>query len=85
MRHILLSFIASLALAGCMSEDVLHYDGVTTAAGDAIAANTAMQMIDPWPAGVEQTRFTTPAVRPEPPAADAGGADASADIAGAAY
>lgn len=84
MRAALLAGLSCLALAGCMSEDVLHYDGVTTAAGDAIAANTAMQMIDPWPAGVEQTRFPTPAVRPEP-TAESGNADASADIAGAAY
>jgi hypothetical protein len=53
----------TLALAGCMSEDVLRYDGVTTGVGNAIAANTAMQMVDPWPAGVEDTHLRTPAVR----------------------
>ena len=69
-----------LALGGCMSEDLLRYDGVTTSAGDAIAANSAMQMVDPWPRGVEDVRLATPAERPvqaEPSSEDAGAADAS--------
>lgn len=66
MRKFLIAAFSCLALAGCMSEDVLYYDGVTTAAGDAIAANSAMQLVDPWPAGVEETRLRAPMVRPEP-------------------
>lgn len=53
-----------LALAGCVGTDVLRHDGVTTSAGDAVAANSVMQMADPWPRGVENTRLRTPAVRP---------------------
>lgn len=64
----ILAAIASLCLAGCATEDVLRYDGVTTSAGDSIAANTAMQMVDPWPYGVEDTRLRTPAVRSVEPA-----------------
>ena len=64
-----LFLLAALALSGCMSEDVLRYDGVTTSLGDAVAANTAMQMVDPWPRGVEDTRLRTPAVRPAAEAA----------------
>ena len=63
-----IALAGALSLASCMSEDVLHYDGVTTAAGDAIAANSVLQMVDPWPAGVEDTRLRTPAWRPAPPA-----------------
>jgi len=59
-------------LAGCMTEDALRYDGVTTLAGDAIAANSAMQMVDPWPRGVENTRLRVPAERLVPvPAGEA--------------
>jgi hypothetical protein len=64
MPKVLVPLLFCLAVAGCMSEDVLYYDGVTTAAGDAIAANTAMQLVDPWQAGVEETLFDTPVVRP---------------------
>ena len=64
-------FPGLLVLSGCMTEDVLRYDGVTTSAGNAIAANTAMQMVDPWPRGVENTHLLVPAERPEaPPSAD---------------
>lgn len=63
-----MSALVCLCLAGCATEDVLRYDGVTTSAGDAIAANTAMQMVDPWPYGVEDTRLRTPAVRSVEPA-----------------
>ncbi len=72
MRRMLIAAFSCLPLAACMTEDVLYYDGVTTAAGDAIAANTVMQMVDPWPAGVEETRLRTPLVRPEPRPATSG-------------
>lgn len=56
-------------LVGCTTEDVVRYDGVTLSAGDAIAANSAMQMVDPWPRGVENTRLRVPAARHAPQAA----------------
>lgn len=49
--------------AGCMSDAALRLDGVTSGAGDAIAANSAMQMVDPWPAGVQDTDLRVPADR----------------------
>lgn len=55
----------SLAVAGCMTEDTLRYNGVTQSAGNAIAANTVMQMVDPWPQGVQDTDLEVPAARPE--------------------
>ncbi|MDN5929229.1 MAG: hypothetical protein L0I29_19365, partial [Hyphomicrobiales bacterium] len=36
-------------------------EGVTGRAGNAMAANTVMQMVDPWPRGVENTNFRVPA------------------------
>lgn len=47
-KHIII--IAALAgwTAGC-ADNLHHRDAVTTHAGDAQAANIALQMIDPWP------------------------------------
>ncbi len=55
--------LALTAIGGCTSDDVLRYDGVTRGAGDAIAANTVMQMVDPWPAGVENPHLRVPVDR----------------------
>lgn len=60
-RQFSLVLAASPLLAGCVSDTALRYDGVSMAAGNAIAANTVMQMVDPWPAGVEQTDLRIPA------------------------
>ena len=74
------SFIAALialcgGLAGC-TETTQRLDGLTPAAGDAIAANTVMQMVDPWQYGVQDTDLEVPADRGDT-AAD-GGDDSSA-------
>ncbi|MCB1424944.1 MAG: hypothetical protein KDJ89_04090 [Notoacmeibacter sp.] len=65
---------AAVFLAGCTHEAYQRNEGVSSYAGNAIAANTAMQMVDPWPAGVEDTALETPAERgkgedgaPQPP------------------
>ncbi|WP_425356540.1 hypothetical protein [Zhengella mangrovi] len=50
-------------MAGCTHEAYQRNEGVTSFAGDAIAANTVMQMVDPWPRGVEETDLETPAER----------------------
>jgi hypothetical protein len=50
-------------LSGCMSDRLQRMDGVTPAAGDAIAANFVMQMVDPWQYGVQDTDLEVPADR----------------------
>lgn len=57
--------LLSLTTAGCLTEDTMRYNGVTQSAGNAIAANTVMQMVDPWPNGVQDTDLEVPAERPE--------------------
>lgn len=64
------SFKASLGvlvmcggLGGCAQDDYLRTDGLTVGAGDAIAANTAMQVVDPWQYGVQNTKLRVPADR----------------------
>lgn len=57
-----IALFAILALcAGCATEDTARMDGLTLGAGNAMAANTVMQMVDPWPAGVEDTNLIVPA------------------------
>lgn len=65
---------AALALSACTTSETLHHEGVTSYAGDAIAANTMLQMVDPWQHGVQHTDLETPAERPwrQEPAADSG-------------
>ena len=54
---------ALMALGGCTTSETLHHEGVTSYAGNAIAANTALQMVDPWQYGVQDTDLETPAER----------------------
>ena len=75
MNRILLVSIltAGALLSSCAKDDMLRTEGVTLGAGDAIARNTALQIIDPWPAGVEDTDLVIPN--------DRGGNDGSAPAA----
>jgi hypothetical protein len=50
--------------SGCTSDDYVRTEGVTPGVGNAQAANTAMQMVDPWKYGVQNTRLLVPAKRP---------------------
>jgi hypothetical protein len=54
--------VACGAFGGC-SETYQRVDGVTPGAGDAIASNTAMQMVDPWQYGAQDTDLNVPADR----------------------
>lgn len=70
--------LAALPLAGCIGDNVGRIDGVTSGAGNAIAANTVMQIVDPWQPGVEETDLKVPAERAVPVVA-AGSADDGKD------
>lgn len=64
MRRVAASAIALavlLPLGACTSDEYVRQEGVTSGVGDAIAADTALQMVDPWPRGVEQTNLRVPA------------------------
>jgi hypothetical protein len=52
---------AAILLSGCHTQEAFRHEGVTAGAGNAIAANTVMQMVDPWPFGVQDTDLATPA------------------------
>jgi hypothetical protein len=55
--------LVSLTGTGCMSDEFRRADGLTESAGNAIAANSVMQMVDPWQDGVQDTRLRVPAAR----------------------
>lgn len=52
-------------LSACTTDDYTRVRGLTPSAGNASAANTVMQMVDPWQPGVQDPRLIVPAVRPE--------------------
>jgi len=54
---------AVLLLAGCATEPPMRSETIDFGAGDAIAANTVLQMVDPWPLGARDTRLAVPANR----------------------
>lgn len=56
--------LAALA-SGCAKDDMLRTEGLTMGAGNALAANSAMQIIDPWPEGVENPDLVVPSDRGE--------------------
>ncbi len=74
LKLVLLAGLAALA-SGCMTESKRQADGLTDGAGDAIASNTVMQMVDPWQYGVQDTDLLVPANR----AAAASAADTAAN------
>ncbi len=64
--------VVALLASACTSDDVMRIDGVTPYAGDAIAANTVMQMVDPWQYGVQDTNLKVPHERPATASSSAG-------------
>ncbi|RUV40373.1 MAG: hypothetical protein EOQ55_25740 [Mesorhizobium sp.] len=56
-----IALLLASALSGCTSDDYVRTEGVSPAAGNAQASNTAMQMVDPWQYGVQNTRLLVPA------------------------
>ena len=73
-------FVVLIGLAGlgsaCMSDEYRRADGLTDGAGNSLASNSVMQMVDPWQNGAQNTRLLVPAVRAT---ADTSAADAAAD------
>jgi hypothetical protein len=63
-RSLRLSLLAAVAAASaCTSDDYRRGNGVTDGAGNAMYANTVLQMVDPWQRGVENTDLRVPAQR----------------------
>ena len=58
--------------SGCTSDDYVRSEGPTVGAGNAQAANTVMQMVDPWKYGVQNTKLLVPAQRSSAAAGAAG-------------
>jgi hypothetical protein len=67
--------LASLG-SGCLNDANRRADGLTDGAGNSMASNSVMQMVDPWQDGVQDTRLLVPAARST---ASASAADDAAD------
>ena len=63
--------------SGCGSDAFRRADGLTNSAGNTMAANTVMQMVDPWQEGVQNTKLRVPAVRGSDSAGEASDATSS--------
>jgi hypothetical protein len=63
-RILIVSVLAAGAfLSSCAKDDYARTEGISLGVGDAVAVNTALQVIDPWPEGVEDTDLTVPSDR----------------------
>lgn len=71
------SVLPLMAAAGCSTDDYMRIEGLTPGAGNAQAANTAMQLVDPWQPGVQNTDLRIPADRTAAVPASADDASAS--------
>ncbi len=60
---LMVSVLSLVAAAGCSTDDTIRIEGLTPGAGNAQAANTVMQMVDPWQPGVQDTNLKIPADR----------------------
>ena len=58
----LLISVSAVALGAC-TQTYKETEGVTLQAGNAVAYNSALQIIDPWPEGVQDTNLVVPANR----------------------
>ena len=84
---ILLAGVAAAAATGCTtSTPDVRPEAVTLGAGNAQAANTVLQMVDPWPAGLNDTKLKTPAdldqYKPEDAGEESADGVATSEIAG---
>lgn len=68
VRGLCFALLVTGLCGGCTSDDYVRSEGVTPAAGNAQAANTVMQMVDPWKYGVQNTKLLVPAQRGKPAA-----------------
>ncbi len=53
----------ALALSACQYEELNRSEFMSDAAGDAVAHNSALQIIDPWPLNSGNNNLRVPAVK----------------------
>lgn len=63
LKTLCLAVAVTAPLAGCFGPEETIYEGITLGAGNAMAHNSALQIIDPWPPGVQDTDIVVPADR----------------------
>lgn len=63
MRLTIVAVCAAPLAVGACNQTYNETEGLTFQAGNAVAHNTALQLVDPWPAGVQDTNLVVPADR----------------------
>lgn len=75
MARSVLKFIvaasAAVLVSGCAHEEP-RTDGLTVGLGNSVAHNSMLQIVDPWPQGVDDPDLDVPADRGGEPAKDIG-------------
>ncbi len=61
--NIAIAGLIAVASSGCTTshDQLVRPEAITLGAGNSVAANTVLQMVDPWPAGVNDTDIESPA------------------------
>ncbi|MEM9573848.1 MAG: hypothetical protein AAF870_01320 [Pseudomonadota bacterium] len=73
--------LSLFALSGCVVENE-YSEGISYSGGNAIAHNSSLQIIDPWPDNVQDTHLVVPAESGDQPAAEANAATTVTDAVG---
>lgn len=61
IKKISLSAVVVVALSGCQYEQLNRSETMSDSAGNAIAHNSALQIIDPWPRSAGNDNLRVPA------------------------
>ena len=62
-KRICALILTMVAVSGCQYEQANRSDYMSPAAGNAIAYNSALQIIDPWPQSAGNTQLNVPSVK----------------------
>lgn len=74
--------LALFALSGCVVENE-YSEGISYSGGNAIAHNSSLQIIDPWPENVQDTNLVVPAEKGDQAASETAAATPVSAAAGA--
>lgn len=60
ITSIFISFTAVVSISGCQYEQLNRNEFMSNSAGNAIAHNSALQIIDPWPRSAGDNKLKVP-------------------------
>ncbi len=63
IKNVLMASISIIALAGCQYEELNRSEFMSASSGNAMAQNSALQVIDPWPGNASNNNLAVPSVK----------------------